>query len=149
MHESEEVHRDVATVIVRVGWNFGLSNFVITSRGEASRGDTIKPHPLSKRRYRACREGREAEYDPNPAGQSAGGFGHRHRHFADAHRGLQDTLYPVMERVQALYDHFAPGRENKGFSLSKVPDRKRGFVFYVRYYDKGAMGSFPPVYGDK
>jgi hypothetical protein len=34
----EEVRRDVATVIVRVGWNFGLSNFVITSRGEVSRG---------------------------------------------------------------------------------------------------------------
>ncbi|GAB6392247.1 MAG: site-specific recombinase, phage integrase family [Treponematales bacterium] len=48
--------------------------------------------------------------------------------------------YPlVMERVQALYDPFAPGRENKGFSLNKVPDRKRGFVFYVRYYDKGAI----------
>jgi len=38
MHESEEVHRDVATVIVRAGWNFGLSNFVITSREEASGG---------------------------------------------------------------------------------------------------------------
>jgi len=48
----------------------------------------------------------------------------------------------VMERIQALYDPFASGRENKGFSLSKVPDRKRGFVFYVRYYDKGAMVPF-------
>jgi hypothetical protein len=55
----------------------------------------------------------------------------------------------VMERVQALYDHFASGRENKGFSLSKVPDRKRGFVFYVRHYDKGAMGSFLLVCRDK
>jgi hypothetical protein len=50
MHESEEVHRDVATVIVRVGWNFGLSNFVITSRGEASGGrkNTNKPQPPLK-----------------------------------------------------------------------------------------------------
>jgi hypothetical protein len=53
--------------------------------------------------------------------------------------GYKIPCPPVMERVQALYNPFASGRENKGFSLSKVPDRKRGFVFYVRYYDKGAM----------
>jgi site-specific recombinase XerD len=48
--------------------------------------------------------------------------------------------YPDALLMLKNYDkQFVPERKTKGYSLTKVPNKKLGFVYYVRYIDKGKL----------
>jgi integrase len=51
-----------------------------------------------------------------------------------------ENLYPDSLRMLREFDsHMSPPREPKGFSLEKIPNKRHGFLYYVRYLVNGKL----------
>jgi hypothetical protein len=48
----------------------------------------------------------------------------------------QNRFPHVLTSLKALDSQFSPPRKGKGYSLSKIKNKKYGFLYYVRYYRK-------------
>jgi len=59
--------------------------------------------------------------------------------YLDGLRRQYKTFTPTVQALKNLDSQFAPKRASKGFSLSKVPSKKYGFLYYVRYVRKGKL----------
>ena len=59
--------------------------------------------------------------------------------YLDCLRNQYKTFTPTVQALKNLNSQFAPKRIPKGFSLSKVPSKKYGFLYYVRYIRKGKL----------
>ena len=59
--------------------------------------------------------------------------------YLDGLRRQYKAFTPTVQALKNLDSQFAPRRAPKGFSLSKVPSKKHGFLYYVRYIRKGKL----------
>jgi len=59
--------------------------------------------------------------------------------YLDGLREQYKAFAPAVQALKELNGQFAPKREAKGYSLSKVPSKKFGFLYYVRYIEKGKL----------
>jgi integrase len=51
-----------------------------------------------------------------------------------------EKKYPEqLKKLREFDSHFTPPRKPKGYSLTKIPNKKQGFVYYVRYIEKGKL----------
>jgi len=57
----------------------------------------------------------------------------------DGLRKQYKTYIPAVQALKDLNGQFAPKRVPKGFNLSKVPSKKYGFLYYVRYIRNGKL----------
>jgi FtsZ-binding cell division protein ZapB len=52
---------------------------------------------------------------------------------------LLKEFYPILLKMIRVYEDNNSKRLYKGYGLVKVPSKKHGFLYYVRYYDNGKM----------
>jgi len=61
------------------------------------------------------------------------------KNYLDGLRKQYKTYSPTIRALKNLNAQFAPKRAPKGYSLSKVPSKKYGFLYYVRYIRNGKL----------
>jgi site-specific recombinase XerD len=60
--------------------------------------------------------------------------------YIDGLKNQYKTRFPhVLTALQAVSAQFSPPRKGKGYSLSKVKNKKYGFLYYVRYIENGKL----------
>jgi integrase len=64
----------------------------------------------------------------------------RDTNYVDNLRLQYKTRFPgALQSLKTLDAHFSPKRQPKGYNLAKVPSKKYGFLYYVRYIEKGKL----------
>jgi len=61
------------------------------------------------------------------------------KNYLDGLRRQYKTFGPTIKALKTLNSQFAPKRIPKGYSLSKVSNKKHGFLYYVRYIRNGKL----------
>jgi integrase len=60
--------------------------------------------------------------------------------YADSLRSLYQAQFPeTIQTLKSLDSQFSVKRHKKGYNLVKIPNKKYGFLYYVRYIEKGKL----------
>jgi integrase len=60
--------------------------------------------------------------------------------YIDNLKNQYSTRFPhVLTALKAIDKQFSPPRKGKGYSLSKIKNKKYGFLYYVRYIENGKL----------
>jgi len=61
------------------------------------------------------------------------------KNYLEGLRKQYKTFVPAVQALKNLDSQFAPKRVPKGYNLTKVPSKKYGFLYYVRYIRDGKL----------